>query len=38
MLSHSALIDALESRDPARAEEAMRTHLHASRQIVQLLF
>lgn len=38
MLSHSPLLSALESRDPVRAEEAMRQHLHASKQLVQLLF
>lgn len=38
MLSHSDLIAALESRDPDQAEKAMRQHVHASRQLVQLLF
>ncbi len=38
MLSHGGLLAALESRDPVRAEDAMREHLHASRQLVQLLF
>lgn len=38
MLSHSDLLAALEDRAPERAETAMRQHLHASRQLVQLLF
>lgn len=38
MLSHVDLFKAIESRDPARSEEAMRAHLHQSRQLVQLLF
>ncbi len=36
MLSHMDLMTALESRDPEQAEKAMRQHLHASRQLVQL--
>jgi GntR family transcriptional regulator, rspAB operon transcriptional repressor len=36
MLSHMELMTALESRDPDRAERAMRQHLHISRQLVQL--
>ena len=38
MLSHGDLLEALESRDPARSETAMRNHLQESRQLVQLLF
>lgn len=38
MLSHAELLSAIESRDPARSEEAMRSHLQRSRQLVQLLF
>jgi GntR family transcriptional regulator, rspAB operon transcriptional repressor len=38
MLSHSDLLAAVESRNPDQAEKAMRQHLHASRQLVQLLF
>jgi len=38
MLSHADLLAALESHDPIRAEKAMRNHLQASRQLVQLLF
>lgn len=38
MLSHSKLLAAVESREPDQAETAMRQHLHASRQLVQLLF
>ena len=38
MLSHADLLSALESRDPARAETAMRHHLTTSRQLVQILF
>jgi DNA-binding GntR family transcriptional regulator len=38
MLSHADLIAAIESRDPAKAEEAMRVHLESSSQLVQLLF
>ncbi|HWD95871.1 MAG TPA: GntR family transcriptional regulator [Acidimicrobiales bacterium] len=38
MLSHANLISAFESRDPLKAEEAMREHLESSRQLVQLLF
>lgn len=38
MLSHADLLSALESRDPSRAEAAMRDHLTTSRQLVQILF
>lgn len=38
MMSHSNLLQALEDAAPERAETAMREHLHASRQLVQLLF
>lgn len=38
MLSHAALITAVESQDSRTAEEAMRHHLRASCQLVQLLF
>jgi DNA-binding FadR family transcriptional regulator len=38
MLSHGELFEALTSHDPDRAEQAMRRHLHASRQLVQQLF
>lgn len=38
MLSHSDLLVALENKDPESAEKAMRNHLQASRQLVQLLF
>jgi DNA-binding GntR family transcriptional regulator len=38
MLSHGELLEALTSHDPDRAEQAMRRHLHASRQLVQQLF
>lgn len=38
MLSHAKLIAAVESQDSRTAEEAMRNHLRASGQLVQLLF
>jgi DNA-binding GntR family transcriptional regulator len=38
MLSHAKLIEAIESQDSRTAEEAMRYHLRASCQLVQLLF
>lgn len=38
MLSHDPLIVAVESQDSRTAEEAMRDHLRASCQLVQLLF
>jgi DNA-binding GntR family transcriptional regulator len=38
MLSHADLLSAFESRDPIRAETAMRKHLNTSRQLVQILF
>jgi len=38
MLSHVSLLDALERHDPAGAEEAMRSHLQASRLLVKQLF
>jgi len=38
MLSHDPLIAAVESQDSRTAEEAMRDHLRASCQLVQLLF
>lgn len=38
MLSHEELLEALEQHNPDRAEQAMRRHLQASRQLVQNLF
>lgn len=38
MLPHGELLEALEQHDPDRAQQAMRRHLQASRQIVQQLF
>lgn len=38
MLSHEELLKALEAHDPECAEQAMRRHLQASRQLVQQLF
>ena len=38
MLSHAPLVAAVESQDSRTAEEAMRHHLRASGQLVQLLF
>lgn len=38
MLSHEVLLEALEQHDPDRAQQAMRRHLQASRQLVQNLF
>lgn len=38
MLSHEELLEALDSHDPDRAENAMRRHLQSSRQLVQQLF
>lgn len=38
MLTHDALIAALESRDADQAEKAMREHLHGSRQLMRDLF
>jgi DNA-binding GntR family transcriptional regulator len=38
MISHSALLAALEARDPEAAEQAMRAHLVASRQLLQATF
>jgi DNA-binding GntR family transcriptional regulator len=38
MLSHAQLIAAIESQDSRTAEEAMRHHLRASCQLIQLLF
>lgn len=38
MLSHEELLLALEQHDPERAQQAMRNHLQASRQLVQKLF
>jgi DNA-binding GntR family transcriptional regulator len=38
MLSHAALIEALERHDAPAAVAAMRSHLQASRQLVQRLF
>jgi DNA-binding GntR family transcriptional regulator len=35
MLSHDALLAALEASDPEAAQEAMRAHLAASRQLLQ---
>lgn len=38
MLSHSALLTALEARDSQAAEEAMREHIGASKQLLQSVF
>ena len=38
MLSHAELLAALEARDPLAAEEAMRTHIAASRQLLRSIF
>ena len=38
MLSHDALLTALEARDPQAAQQAMRAHLAASRQLLQDAF
>lgn len=38
MLSHQHLLTALENKDSAAAERAMRDHLQSSRQLVKLLF
>lgn len=38
MLSHFDLLTAIESRDPEAAERAMRAHVGASRQLLQVVF
>lgn len=38
MISHATLLSALEERDAERAEEAMRAHIAASRQLLQASF
>lgn len=38
MISHAGLLAALESRDPDGAEQAMREHIAASRQLLQASF
>jgi DNA-binding GntR family transcriptional regulator len=38
MFSHAALLEALEARDPLGAEQAMREHLLASRQLLMSAF
>jgi DNA-binding GntR family transcriptional regulator len=38
MISHAQLLAALEDRDPERAEQAMRAHIAASRQLLQASF
>lgn len=38
MLSHANLLTALEARDPLAAEQAMREHIGASRQLLQAVF
>lgn len=38
MLSHGELLAALEARDPAAAEEAMRDHILQSKQLLQAAF
>jgi DNA-binding GntR family transcriptional regulator len=38
MLSHAPLFAAIESQDSRKAEEAMRSHLRSSGQLVQLMF
>lgn len=38
MLSHQPLLEALEARDPAAAEAAMREHIVSSRQLLQAVF
>ncbi|MCY7374232.1 MAG: GntR family transcriptional regulator [Spirochaetaceae bacterium] len=38
MLSHSALLTALEARNSQAAEEAMREHIGASKQLLQSVF
>lgn len=38
MLSHDALLAALQERDPEAAEHAMREHIAASRQLLQASF
>jgi DNA-binding GntR family transcriptional regulator len=38
MLSHQSLLEAIRTQDSRTAEEAMRTHLRASSQLVQVLF
>jgi DNA-binding GntR family transcriptional regulator len=35
MITHADLLAALEAHDPERAEQAMRTHITASRQLLQ---
>ena len=38
MLSHAALLEAIEARDPEAAERAMREHIGSSRQLLQDVF
>lgn len=38
MLSHAALLAALEARDPEAAERAMREHIGVSRELLQGIF
>ena len=38
MISHGELLAALEAHDPGRAEQAMREHIAASRQLLQASF
>ncbi|WP_448616780.1 GntR family transcriptional regulator [Modestobacter sp. URMC 112] len=38
MLAHAALLEALEARNPAAAEEAMRHHILQSKQLLQAAF
>jgi DNA-binding GntR family transcriptional regulator len=38
MISHAELLAALETRSPERAEQAMRGHIAASRQLLQSSF
>ena len=38
MLSHGPLLEALEARDPAAAEQAMREHITQSKQLLQSAF
>jgi len=38
MLSHAALLEAVEARDPEAAERAMREHIGSSRELLQGVF
>jgi DNA-binding GntR family transcriptional regulator len=38
MISHAALLTALEEHDSGRAEQAMREHIAASRRLLQSSF